>query len=299
MSVSLYPITLREWEYCTPESPGSALAGVFLDGDKETKLIVQALSQSRTLEIVELRNGLSIRASSFVGRISLGDVQITVQPKIKEAPFIRLLRYAYDLRITLLTDTQYDSEQDTFQELLIWQLVAEVTELFARGLRRKYVRTDDYLASPRGKINMQRIANQSGMLSATLPCTYYQRLEDCLVNQVLLQGLLLATRLTNDSTLRIQLYRLARSLQENVSSIALNHQTFKKLRREMDRLTAAYKPAMTLIELLYAAEGITLNNDFFNDASSRFSLRYESLLSSVAFPFFRGAFAGLYGAGSV
>ncbi len=123
------------------------------------------------------------------------------------------------------------------------------------------MRTDDYLASPRGKINIQHIANQGGTLSATLPCTYYQRLEDCLVNQVLLQGLLLATRLTNDSMLRIQLYRFARSLQENVSSIELNHQTFKTLRREMDRLTAAYKPAMTLIELLFAAEGITLEDD--------------------------------------
>ena len=66
------------------------------------------------------------------------------------------------------------------------------------------MRTDEHLASPRGKIDIQRIANQAGTLQATLPCTYHPRLEDCLVNQVLLQGLLLATRLTNNSTLRIQ-----------------------------------------------------------------------------------------------
>ncbi len=120
MSILPHCVTLREWEYCTPESPGAMLAGVFLNDDTETKRIVQALTQSKTLEIAELRNGLSIRASSFVGRITLGDVQITVQPKITGAPFIRLLRYAYDLRdLTLLTDTQYNSEQGAFQELLI------------------------------------------------------------------------------------------------------------------------------------------------------------------------------------
>ena len=63
----------------------------------------------------------------MLGRITLGDVQITVQPKITGAPFIRLLRYAYDLRdLALQTDAPYNSEHDAFQELLIYQLVAEV-----------------------------------------------------------------------------------------------------------------------------------------------------------------------------
>jgi 5-methylcytosine-specific restriction enzyme subunit McrC len=46
------------------------------------------------LEILELREGLSIRASSYVGRITLGDVQLTIRPKIRGLPFLQLLRYA-------------------------------------------------------------------------------------------------------------------------------------------------------------------------------------------------------------
>jgi len=46
------------------------------------------------------------------------------------------------------------------------------------------------------------------MTQAALPCTYYPRLEDCFINQVLFQGLRLASSLTDDSMLRIKLYRL-------------------------------------------------------------------------------------------
>ncbi|MGI9060612.1 MAG: McrC family protein [Ktedonobacteraceae bacterium] len=262
MSTPLLPISLKEWEYRTPDSPGSKLANVVLEHDAQTKQIVQKLSESGILTIVELRDGLSIRTSSYVGRITLGNMQITVQPKISGAPFIRLLRYAYDLRdLKFQALARYHSEQDAFQELLISQLLGEINELVARGLQRKYVRTEDNLASPHGKINIQRIANQGGTLQATLPCTYHPRLEDCLANQVLLQGLLLAARLTNDSTLRIQLYRLARSFQEDVSSIQLDHHVFKQLDRELNRLIAAYKSAITLIELLFAAKGIALDEE--------------------------------------
>ncbi|HVB25758.1 MAG TPA: hypothetical protein VNG51_27725 [Ktedonobacteraceae bacterium] len=262
MSVTPHCITLREWEYCTPESSDSTLAGVFLKDDPETKRIVQALSESRTLEIAELRNGLSIRASSFIGRITLGDLQITVQPKITGAPFIRLLRYAYDLRdLDLSTVTSYVTEQSAFQELLIAQLIEEVQELISRGLQRRYVRRDEEMVSPRGTLQVHRIVRQGGVVSATLPCTYYPRIEDCLINQVLLQGLLLAARLTNDSTLLHQLYHLARPLQENVNAIRLDNHVLKKLYREMDRLTAAYRSAIKLIELLQAGEGIALNED--------------------------------------
>jgi hypothetical protein len=107
--------------------------------------------------------------------------------------------------IKISAEVAYSSENQAFQELLIQQLIEEVSELAARGLYRRYVRTDDMLSNPRGRIDLQRIAKQNGVNQATLPCTYYPRLEDCLINQVLLQGLHLAAHLTDDSRLRIKL----------------------------------------------------------------------------------------------
>jgi 5-methylcytosine-specific restriction enzyme subunit McrC len=247
------PIDLQEWSQRTATDKGSPLAGVFLE-DADVRILAQKLTSSRMLDIRELREGLSITSTSYVGRITLGNLLITVQPKISGMSLVPLLRYAYGLRdLHIATLAGFESEQWAFQDILI----AEVSELLARGLHRRYVRTNEALASPRGRIDLQRIANQGGVIEATIPCAYYPRLEDCLVNQVLLQGLRLASRLTGDSKLRVHLFRLISLLEESVSAVRLDIHTLKKLHREMDRLISAYRPAITIIEMLLAGEGIS------------------------------------------
>src|SRR5258708_1301515 len=251
-------VDLQEWSQRTATDKGSPLARIFLEG-ADARILAQKLTSSGMLDIRELREGLSISSTSYVGRIALGNLLITVQPKITGMSLVRLLRYAYGLRdLKISAEVAYSSETQAFQELLIQQLIEEVSELVARGLHRRYVRTDDMLANPRGRIDLQRIAQQEGVIQATLPCTYYPRLEDCLINQVLLQGLYLAAHLTDDSRLRIKLYRLVNLFQDTVSLISLDYQALKRLHREMDRLTAAYRPAITIIEMLLEAEGISL-----------------------------------------
>src|SRR6266487_3523179 len=260
MTTPRLAIQLKEWECIAPEGRGTQLAGVFLTGDAEVKHTARALSTSGKLRVSELREGLSIEASSYVGRITLGDIQITIHPKITGMPLLRLLRYAYGLRnLEIFDEVEYSSEELAFQELLLHQLVAEANELVARGLHRRYVRTDHELGSPRGTIDVQKIARQGGSIQATLPCTYHPRLEDCLINQVLLQGLHVAAHLTNDRNLRIQLYRLVSFFQDTISPIKSDHNVLKRLHREMDRLTAAYRPAITISSMLLEAEGISLD----------------------------------------
>jgi 5-methylcytosine-specific restriction enzyme subunit McrC len=172
---------------------------------------------------------------------------------------LRLFQYAYGLRhLKLFSLVGYSTEPQTFQDLLIHQLAAEARELLSRGLHRRYVRRDQQLSSPRGRIDISRIVRNGGLTQTTLPCIAHPRIEDCLVNQVLLAGLRLGARLTTDLVLRATLQRLAGWLQEQVSPITLDQQILKRLHREMDRITRAYHGAITLIELLAEAEGITL-----------------------------------------
>jgi len=262
MTTSPISLHLKEWTHLAPTDPGSELSGVFLEDDASVKKAANQLSAQRMLTISELRAGLSIETTSYVGRIRLGNIQITIHPKITGAPLVHLLRYAYGLRdLKTSNEVAFGGEHQAFQELLIQQLIEEVSELVARGLQRRYVRTDQVLANPRGRIDLQRIAKQGGVLQATLPCSYYPRLEDCLVNQVVLHGLYQAARLTGDSSLRMKLYRLASVFEEVVSPIRVDEQILKRLHREMDRLTTAYRPAITIIEMLLAAEGISLAED--------------------------------------
>ena len=128
--------------------------------------------------------------SFFVGwKVELGELTVTVQSKIPNAPFLRLLRYAYGLRqLSLENEAQYDAKQDTFQDLIARQLAAEVEELIARGLHRDYLRDSAELAVPRGRIAFQRYVLAAGGSRASLPCVYYPRSHDTILNRVLLAG---------------------------------------------------------------------------------------------------------------
>src|SRR5260370_13104859 len=145
-------IDVQEWQPASPMTH-TQLAGLELPGDDATERLGQALSDSERLKVLELRRGVSLEASSYVGRIALGNLQITIRPKITMLPLLHLLQYTYGMRhLDLLPVANFDTESLTFQDLLIYQLVAELSELLLRALHRRYVRTEETLASPKARI---------------------------------------------------------------------------------------------------------------------------------------------------
>ncbi len=78
MSTPHLTIQLKEWEHITPSDRGKQLEGVFLPVDAAVRDTVRALSTSDKLHISELRAGLALKATSYVGRITLGNIQITI-----------------------------------------------------------------------------------------------------------------------------------------------------------------------------------------------------------------------------
>jgi 5-methylcytosine-specific restriction enzyme subunit McrC len=255
-------IHLREWETLRPDAAGStasrALAGRRLS-DENARRLATDLADAGTIEVLELAGGLRIRATSFVGRLSLGDLVVTVEPKLPRAPLIQLLKYAYGLRhLDLYDAVDYAPTKWAFQDLLVQQLAAEVRELLAHGLHRDYEITRGDLHSPRGRIDFRRYVQVANGASTTLPCVYHPRLEDTLLNQTLLAGLRFASELTDDLNLRGPIRRLASMLGTSVSPQALHPGLLGACRSRLDRRTTSYEPAITIIELLYGETGIAL-----------------------------------------
>jgi 5-methylcytosine-specific restriction enzyme subunit McrC len=178
--------------------------------------------------------------------------------KIQGMQLMRQLRYAYGLRdLRLLTRVAPSIGEDSFLDLLIQQLLAECKEIIARGRYRRYEQVVARLASPRGRLDLQALA-RSGIVSAELPCRYHPRIEDCLHNQVLLAGLRLSTKITGDRDLRSELRRTASVFECDVSRIRVKAVTIERLRGQLNRLTVAYEPAVSLIEILLDASGMSL-----------------------------------------
>jgi 5-methylcytosine-specific restriction enzyme subunit McrC len=255
------PIDLREWQNAS-SSTHKQLANALLPEDNATQTLIDTLSLSGKLTITQLRRGITLETASHVGRIAVGNLDITIHPKIQMLHLLHLLQYTYGLRqLDLFSSVAFDAEPLSFQDLLITQLLAEAKELLMRGLHRRYIRREEALTSPRGRIAIQTIARQGGIFQASLPCIHYPRLEDCLINQVLFSGLRLASQLANDELLRTDVQRLAAQLAPDITPIKLEAHTLKRLHREMDRLTKAYTPAITIIEMLLASQGISIDED--------------------------------------
>lgn len=253
-------ISLQEWETIYPK-PGSELYEKFLDNDTITQKISQELSDHNYIDIREYKSGLQLKAFSYVGRIRLGNIQITIHPKITGLRLLHLLQYAYYLRdLRLFPKAGFYINDKTLQDLLIYQLSIEANELLSKGLHREYVKTHENLSSPRGRIDIQQIARHCNSTRISLPCVYYPRLEDCLVNQVLLKGLSLCMQLTEDPMLKSKLHRLVSIFKESVSDIRLDREAVSRARHSLNRLTRAYSPSIDIIEMILDSKGLSFDN---------------------------------------
>ncbi|MFA5343955.1 MAG: hypothetical protein WC381_08335 [Kiritimatiellia bacterium] len=259
--MSIVDVSLREWETLEP-TRGSVLAGRTLEGFDAGRQLAERLTKAGRVEILELARGIELRATSFVGRFSLGDITVTIHPKLTGSPLLSLLRYAYGLRhLSLYESVGYAATRFTFQDLLVQQLAAEARELLARGIHRDYERRQSELATPRGRIDFNRYARVGSRARAVLPYIEHPRVEDTLLNQVLLGGLVFAGRVTSDVDLRAQVKRLAKILAARVSEKRINGAVIADAWRATDRRTTAYEPALIVIELLLRGEGVSMNGD--------------------------------------
>lgn len=215
-------VSLREWETARPD-PGSMLAQQSLAAFPAGRRLAEELTKAGRIEVLELARGVELRATSFVGRISLGEITVTVHPKIRGGPLLRLFRYAYGLRnLDLYGATDFASSVWSFQDLLIHQLAAEASELLDRGIHRDYecVRSD--LASPRGRIDFTRYIRTAQRAQTTLPCIHHPRSEDTLLNRVLLAGLNFAVGLATDGELKAHVRRLGKMLGVTITARRLD-----------------------------------------------------------------------------
>lgn len=253
-------IRLNEWESCQPLQWPDKQPVYFEAGDP-TQITAENLAKANILSVVETRKGISIETSSYVGRINLGPMQITIQPKISGLKLLRLMKYAYGLRdLQLYSNVDYDLKKDAFQEILISQLAMEVENLISRGLYRQYKRQMEDLSSLRGRIDINQIAVNGGIITSTLPCTHYPRDIDCLPNQVLGAGLRLAANICDNVVLKSKLRRLNRQLLTEVSPIQLDYHVLQRLDHESNRLVEAYQPALKIIKILLEGLGVAIDN---------------------------------------
>jgi 5-methylcytosine-specific restriction enzyme subunit McrC len=252
-----HSVELTEWQRIGPEQ-NAQLRGTFFAHDSVAQRLVRLLCDR--VDIREGYQGLEISSTSYVGRVEIGSLRISIQPKLAAMPLATLLRYAYGLRdIAVLPETQGPLKRQAFHELLIALLIAEVEELIHRGLARHYVPLAQPLESPRGQILVTQLARQGGLREARLPCRHFDRRLNWHLNYVLRAGIEMAAKMAESPDLRRHALRIATSLEDVERKAPLDGNDIDRAERELTRLTASYAPALTIIRLLHSMLGVSFD----------------------------------------
>lgn len=248
-----HTIDLKEWQTLF-------LKGVELS-DNDVRNTAQMLKDKGIIEIVELKDGVSITSNSYVGRIKLGSIQINVYPKLNGMPLYQLLRYAYGFReLKLLNVAEHSIANFSFFDLLIYELYVETEDLLRRGIQKSYIQKEEDLLSPRGRIDINKLCAQGGLIRDKLPCKYFNREENNILNKILLAGLKLGLKLVLDSCLKVKIQRLCSNLEENIDNITLTRGNLQLARNSINRLTGRYSAVLEIINILYESQGIQLED---------------------------------------
>ena len=252
---------------------------------------VKVLNEKGIIEIIELKDGLQIITNSYVGKITIDDLQINVYPKLNGIPLYKLLRYAYGLRDLKLFDSAIHGVSDlSFFDLLIYELYVEAEDLLRRGVSKSYIKYEESLSSPRGKIDIVKLCRQGGVVTDKLPCKYFDRSENTILNQIILAGLKLALGMVADNELRVKIERVCGAFIEKVDMIILNRITLQKAKNSLNRLTERYAAILEIINILYESQGIQLEDGettlslhgYFFDMNAFFEILIGRLLSNYS-----------------
>ncbi len=242
----------REWE------PPRLLPAEALTKDEQD--VAEALRRSGRLNVVETRRGLEVATSSWVGRVMLGGLEITVHPKIEAAPLVQLLRYAYGLeQLSVIGQAQFRTEAHAFQDILASQLAHDAARLVATGLHQEYLPYEADLSSPRGRILFDALSSAFSAGRALLPCRFFERTDENALNIALAAGLRQAAGVVASHELAAELGRLAAIV--DVKRRPLSRALMAEARAQLDRRTRPYGPLFDLIDLLQAGAGVSIENE--------------------------------------
>jgi 5-methylcytosine-specific restriction enzyme subunit McrC len=252
-------VEMAEWE-TVGLAQNPRLARMSFDDNVSARHVADALRSS--VDIREEHQGLKITSNSFVGRIDVGQLRISIRPKLAAKDLARLLRYAYGLRdLAIREKTTAPTVRHGLHDLLIAMLAAEIEELLHRGLVRRYIPQSERLESPRGRILVEELICRGGLIEARLPCRHFERHTDWQLNQVLRGGLDAAAQMTEDRDLRRRVRRLAEMFYEVERKTRIDVGDIDQAERGLTRLTDACAPALRIIRLLFDMLGFAFQPD--------------------------------------
>jgi 5-methylcytosine-specific restriction enzyme subunit McrC len=188
-----------------------------------------------------------------IGVIRVGDLQISVQPKIDRKHFLFLAASSQLIPRLDVAETQLAEGKDLWQLIVLWFLQSGET-LLRSELSKAYVEREDEIEALRGRLVPLASARRLYAGSRTLCCQFEDFDTDTPLNRIIRCGAeVIAGSPSVDGGDRKRAMRLL-TLLADVGSLRPSD-----LREQVDRRTARYEPALSFARYLIAGSGADIH----------------------------------------
>lgn len=158
----------------------------------------------------ELREGLRIRTTSFVGIIDLEHLRIIIQPKF-DPTFTEVV----DMMLFAKGNAKWSERQSIGQAghndlftLLVDLFIEETELLLLKGLKKDYIEEYGNLLQARGRISIRENMVKNFNLPTKIYCVYDELIYDIIENQVILRVLEMLTIVKLPKHLKLHVHKL-------------------------------------------------------------------------------------------
>jgi 5-methylcytosine-specific restriction enzyme subunit McrC len=242
-------VELAEWEQRV--CPGVSLT----DADRAALLTI---ARPR-VEIYETPEGLAISAKSWVGVLSLPNLEVKIRPKLAgdHLHLARMIDYVHGLD-TLVRDAGAAGltvAGDSLLDLLALLFVEAAETVVRKGLKSGYLTREDDIPVVRGRILVEHVVLRRFGLIDKVPCRYDEYEPNVVENQLILAAIESLRRWVQSVDIRRRLDRL-RHVFESVCDLSSFDRASARSSMTYDRLNAYYEPSHQLSWLLLDGIGV-------------------------------------------
>jgi len=271
--ISRQVISLSEYKTVSPTRLGSVEDEIFeqtenksleeLELTPEDQKLHNYLQQRGILLIRELKKGLEISATSYIGVARFSNFAVEVTPKVlmKSENLPKLIEYAYDLEDIVIPESEikFEDAKNQLIEIIITSFVKKCQQLLRQGLIKSYVTHEDNIPYLRGKLLLQQQFLNVMHKKLEFACEFDELEYNNIENQILRFCLEQCYYITSIESLKKEIRRLIHQLSGFVESVPITLDDFNKI--TYTRLNHHYNKIHQLCKLILTSTGIS---EFYN-----------------------------------
>lgn len=252
-------VPLSEWNSGTLE--GAVLS-------PKGRLLATSLASEGRLYVDELRSGLRITTTSWVGLVRFDDFEVRITPKLagENIGLVRMIEFATGISaFKRIRSLQKVSQGVNLLDLVVLLFAEACEALIRQGLQYDYVDRQGDLPHIRGRLMVDRqVLRRYGRVDR-VECRYDEHESDIVENQVLTAAIGLVVSRVKDEGVKIRLRRL-RTVFEGACAAYTGSITEARSVIVYNRLNEHYREAHELAWLIFEGLGV---DELFQSQGSR------------------------------